>query len=265
MEASAHIELSGIAKRYSSRSGPVDAIRFVSFSVPEGGFLSILGPSGCGKSTLLSIIAGLLPPSDGTVAIEGRPVTEPRTDIGMIFQSPVLLPWRTVLDNVLFPIEILRWDRRDYRDRALQLLKITGLLEFKDRLPSVLSGGMRQRVSICRALVYDPRILLMDEPFSALDALTRDEMNLELLRIWEAERKTVVFVTHSIREAVFLSDRVLVMSMRPSVMIEDVRIDLPRPRTIELNEDVHFNQLCGQLRAAINRSHQVAGGVTEAV
>jgi NitT/TauT family transport system ATP-binding protein len=264
METPDHIVLDGIAKEYASRGGPIEAIRSICFSVPHGGFLSILGPSGCGKSTLLHIIAGLLPPSGGTVAIEGRVVTEPRRDIGMIFQAPVLLPWRSVLDNVLFPIDILGWERRVYRERALQLLEMTGLADFRDRLPSELSGGMRQRVSICRALVYDPKILLLDEPFSALDALTRDEMNLELLRIWEQDRKTVVFVTHSIREAVFLSDRVLVMSMRPSVIIEDVRIDLPRPRTVELNEDLRFNQLCAQLRAGISRSHQIVGGVTGA-
>ena len=214
--------------------GALEAIREVSFAVGEGEFVSVLGPSGCGKSTLLMMIAGVIAPTAGEIRVKDAKVTGPRRDVGVVFQSPVLLPWRTVLQNVLFPVELMRLPRAQYTGRAMELLRMAKIDEFAAALPRQLSGGMRQRVAICRALVHNPDILLMDEPFSALDAITRDEMGVELLRIWQANRKTVIFVTHSIREAAFLSDRVLVMARRPGTIIDDVAIDLPRPRQIAM-------------------------------
>jgi NitT/TauT family transport system ATP-binding protein len=235
--------------------GEVEAIRQLSFDVADGEFLSLLGPSGCGKSTLLMMIAGLIDPTAGEIRIKDAKVAGPRREVGVVFQSPVLLPWRTVLQNVLFPIELLKLPRRQYEARAMDLLRMAKIDEFSGLLPRQLSGGMRQRVAICRALVHDPSILLMDEPFSALDAITRDEMAVELQRIWQANRKTVIFVTHSIREAAFLSDRVLVMARRPATIIDELPIDLPRPRAIAVTEDEAFNRLVRHLRNAIEASH----------
>ena len=233
----------------------LEAIRNVSFDVADGEFLSLLGPSGCGKSTLLMMVAGLIDSTEGEIAVNGKAVAGPRREVGVVFQQPVLLPWRKVLDNVLFPIELLKLPRSQYEKRAMDLLAMAKIDDFAHHLPRQLSGGMRQRVSICRALIHDPRILLMDEPFSALDALTRDEMGVELLRIWQANRKTVIFVTHSIREAVLLSDRVLVMGRRPSTIVEELAIDLPRPRHIGMTEDESFNRFVRTLRKAIEASH----------
>jgi len=242
------VTLAGVGKTYASG---VEAIREVAFRVTQGEFLTLLGPSGCGKSTLLTMIAGLLAPSRGTIAVDGTEVRGPRRDVGIVFQSPVLLPWRTVLGNVLLPIEMLKLGRREWEARARDLLAMAQLGDFAAKLPHELSGGMKQRVSICRALVHDPRLLLMDEPFSALDALTRDQMGQELLRIWELDRKTVIFVTHSIREAVFLSDRVLVMTPRPATIALETEVKLPRPRTMDLQESDEFNRYVGLLRHAI--------------
>ena len=238
----------GVGKTYASG---VEAIREVAFQVAQGEFLTLLGPSGCGKSTLLTMIAGLLAPSRGTIAVDGAPVQGPRRDVGIVFQSPVLLPWRTVLGNVLLPVEMLRLGRRSWEARARDLLAMAQLTDFATKLPHELSGGMKQRVSICRALVHDPSLLLMDEPFSALDALTRDQMGQELLRIWELYRKTVIFVTHSIREAVFLSDRVLVMTPRPAAIGFEIDVKLARPRTLDMQESDEFNRYVGVLRRAI--------------
>ena len=235
--------------------GDLEAIRQLSFDVGDGEFLSVLGPSGCGKSTLLMMVAGLIDPTAGEIRIQGAKVTGPRREVGVVFQSPVLLPWRTVLQNVLFPIELLKLPRPHYRRRAMELLRMAKIDEFAGVLPRQLSGGMRQRVAICRALVHDPNILLMDEPFSALDAITRDEMAVELQRIWQANRKTVIFVTHSIREAAFLSDRVVVMGRRPATIIDELEIELPRPRPIAVTEDETFNRLVRHLRKAIEASH----------
>jgi NitT/TauT family transport system ATP-binding protein len=235
--------------------GALEAIRNVSLDVTANEFVSILGPSGCGKSTLLMMIAGVVDKSAGEISINETPVTGPRPDIGVVFQQPVLLPWRTVFDNVLFPVELLKEPRAKYTERAMQLLAMAKIDDFSGHLPRQLSGGMRQRVSICRALIRDPGILLMDEPFSALDAITRDEMGVELSRIWQANRKTVLFVTHSIREAAFLSDRVIVMSRRPATVVEKVKIDLARPRDIALMESEPFNSYVRRLRKAIEVSH----------
>jgi NitT/TauT family transport system ATP-binding protein len=249
--ADAHVVVADVSKTYELKEDAIESIRRVSFEVERGGFLSVLGPSGCGKSTLLMMLAGIIPATSGVIDIEGTPVTGPRRETSVVFQIPALFPWRTVLSNVLFPIEIFKGDRTHFHWEAIKLLEMTGLTDFKDRLPEQLSGGMAQRVSLCRALITNPELLLMDEPFSALDALTRDEMSLELQRIWEKFRKTVVFVTHSIREAVFLSDRVIVFSPRPAVIVCNVRIDLPRPRTLEIQETPEFNGYCAQIRASL--------------
>ena len=242
------VVVDGVGKTYT---GGVEAIREARFRVAPGEFLSLLGPSGCGKSTLLMMIAGLLAPSRGSIRVDGAEVQGPRRDVGIVFQSPVLLPWRTVLDNVLLPVEMLRLRRTDYERRARDLLSMAKVDDFAAKLPHELSGGMKQRVAICRALVHDPALLLMDEPFNALDALTRDQMGLELLRIWDVHKKTVVFVTHSIREAVFLSDRVLVMTPRPATIGFETDVKLPRPRTMDMQEADEFNRYVGLLRHSI--------------
>jgi NitT/TauT family transport system ATP-binding protein len=237
------IEIQNLKKIYPSKSAPILALSDVSFDVYEEEFVTIVGQSGCGKTTILKIIAGLLPKTGGTVLLDGQPVTGPRASSGIVFQQPVLFKWRSVLDNVLLPIEILRRNRGDYLQSALDLLELTELTEFKDRYPRELSGGMQQRVSICRALIHDPPVLLMDEPFGALDAMTRSEMNVELLRIWSERRKTSILITHSITEAVFLADRVIVMTPRPGMIADIVEIDLPRPRLGETRVSPRFNEL----------------------
>src|ERR1700716_4207057 len=248
---SAVLRIKAVRKFYED----LEAIRNVSFDVADGEFLSLLGPSGCGKSTLLMMVAGLIEATEGEISINGKAVSGPRSEVGVVFQQPVLLPWRKVLDNVLFPIELLKLPRAQYERRAMDLLAMAKIEDFAHHLPRQLSGGMRQRGSICRPLIHDPSILLMDEPFSALDALTRDEMGVELLRIWQANRKTVIFVTHSIREAAFLSDRVLVTGRRPATIVEEAVIDLPRPRHIAMTEDEGFNRHVRRLRKAIEASH----------
>jgi NitT/TauT family transport system ATP-binding protein len=242
------VAVAGVGKTYANG---LEAIRDVGFAVGDGEFLTLLGASGCGKSTLLAMIAGLLAPSRGRITVGGAPVAGPRPDVGIVFQAPVLLPWRTVLGNVVLPVEMRHLPRARWESRARELLGMAKLDQFAGALPHELSGGMKQRVSICRALVLDPSLLLMDEPFSALDALTRDQLGQELLRIWELHRKTVVFVTHSIREAVFLSDRVLVMGPRPATIAAEVPIKLGRPRTLAMQESEDFNRYVGLLRRAI--------------
>lgn len=229
------IEIDLVSKQYGrgADGDPVAALEDVSLAVAPGEFVSILGPSGCGKSTLLRIIAGLLQPSSGEVRIGGKLVREPQTNLGIVFQSPILMDWRTVLGNVLLQAELRGLYAATYRTRAEALLELVGLSEFRDARPYQLSGGMRQRASICRALVHDPPLLLMDEPFGALDALTREQMRLDIERLWLETRKTVVFITHSVDEAVLLSDRVVVLSPRPGRVERVISIDLPRPRGIE--------------------------------
>jgi NitT/TauT family transport system ATP-binding protein len=234
------IELAGAGKSYAALDGPVHAVEDVSLAVAEGEFVSVLGPSGCGKSTLLLMLAGLLPPSAGEIRVGGRPVTGPQTDLGIVFQSPVLLDWRTVIRNVLLQVEARGLDVAAYRPRAEALLRSVGLAGFENRYPFELSGGMRQRTAICRALIHDPPLLLMDEPFGALDALTREQMRLDIERLWLERRKTVVFVTHSITEALLLSDRVVVMSPRPGRVDGIFTVDLPRPRRLEVQESPRF-------------------------
>jgi NitT/TauT family transport system ATP-binding protein len=242
------IRVAGLDKTYATRAGPVHALDDVSFAVREGEFISVVGPSGCGKTTLLKILAGLLPASRGEVLLRGTPVDRPRKDIGVVFQTPVLLPWRTVLQNVLLPVEVQHLERATYRRRAEELLQMTGLDGFAERYPYELSGGMQQRVAIARGLVHNPAILLMDEPFGALDAMTREHMNLELQRIWQQSGKTVLFITHSIPEAVFLADRVFVMTARPGRLTEVVLVELERPRALDAMSNEAFGALVLRIR-----------------
>jgi NitT/TauT family transport system ATP-binding protein len=237
------IEVRNLTKVYPTRDKPVQALADVSFRVADGEFIAIVGHSGCGKTTILKIIAGLVPASTGSIQVRGHPVRGPLADVGMVFQHPVLLKWRTVLDNVMLPIEMLHLGVAEYRPRALDLLALAGLADFKERYPYELSGGMQQRVAICRALVHDPQLLLMDEPFAALDLMTREDMNLELLKIWSQRRKTSLLVTHSISEAVFLADRVIVMTPRPGMVADIVPVALPRPRAPETKLDPQFTEL----------------------
>ena len=229
------IRLSGVSRSFDGRSGRVEALRGIDLDIADGEFVAVLGRSGCGKSTLLRLIAGLLPVTAGEVTVADAPVAHPRPDVAMLFQRPALLPWRTVLDNVLLPVEIFGWKRAQHRERARQLLKLTGLAGFEKRLPHELSGGMQQRVSLCRSLIGEPRVMLMDEPFSALDALTREELSGELQRVHMETSATVVLVTHSIEEAVLLADRVVVLSPRPGRIRDIVDVSIPRPRTLGRN------------------------------
>jgi NitT/TauT family transport system ATP-binding protein len=249
------VSVNAVQKTYFARQSSVQAVASASLDVARGEFVALLGPSGCGKSTLLMMIAGLEQPTAGSISLADTPVAKPRRDIGIIFQDPTLLPWKSALENVLFPIRILKLPLGRYRDRAHELLKMVGLTGFEHKKPAELSGGMRQRVAICRALIHDPEILLMDEPFSALDAITRDQMNVALSEILETYRKTVIFVTHSIREAAFLSDRVLVMGGRPSTIILDLKMPFGRPRRFEIEETQEFTQVCRQLRLTIEAAH----------
>jgi NitT/TauT family transport system ATP-binding protein len=242
------IAIDGVAKTYRTADGPVESLKPLTFAIGEGEFMAIVGPSGCGKSTLLKMVAGLLPASAGSIALNGVPVNGPPDNVGIVFQSPVLLAWRTVLDNVLLQIDMRRLSRADYLPKAEALLAMTGLADFARKLPWQLSGGMQQRASICRALVHDPTVLLMDEPFGALDAMTREKMNLELQRIWYETRKTVLFITHSIPEAVFLADRVLVMSERPGTIAAIYDVGLPRPRSLAMMGDPAFVGLTQTIR-----------------
>jgi NitT/TauT family transport system ATP-binding protein len=254
------ITLERVGMTYATASGSVEALADISFGVGRGELVALVGPSGCGKSTLLRIVAGLRSATAGRVCVNERTVTRPIADVGMVFQAPVLLRWRTVLDNVLLPAELAGLDRARHRARALELLQLVGLGDFAAKLPRELSGGMQQRASLCRALLLDPPLLLMDEPFGALDAMTRDEMNLELLRVWGetrnagwAARKTILFVTHSIPEAIFLADRVLVMTPRPGRIAAEIDIELPRPRTIETRATTEFGRLSLVLYEALSQ------------
>ncbi|WP_228548566.1 ABC transporter ATP-binding protein [Alloalcanivorax profundimaris] len=240
-----------LSKVYPVRGGDIRALDNVSLDVPDGSFVAIVGASGCGKSTLLRILAALEEPSAGEVCRDGRPLTGPSREVGIVFQEHVLLPWLTVLENVMMPAELYKLPRDESLARARQLLVMSGLSGFEDRRPGDLSGGMKQRAAICRALLSDPRVLLMDEPFGALDALTREELSLELLRIWERDRKTALLITHDINEAVLLSDTVVVMSPRPGRILEVIPIDLPRPRGPDTELAPAFRELTHRIRGLI--------------
>ena len=249
---SAVVSIRGLSKQFPR--GNVTALQGIELEIAEREFVSLIGPSGCGKSTLLRIIGDLIEPSAGSVLVNGKPARQARRDrdYGIVFQDPVLYDWRTVTRNIALPLEVARWSRGRRATRVREMLDLVELGGFADHHPWQLSGGMQQRVSIARALSFDPALLLMDEPFGALDEMTRERLNMELLRIWEASKSTIVFVTHSIPEAVFLSTRVVVMSARPGRIAALVKIDLPYPRTAATREDPRFFALVTQVREALH-------------
>jgi NitT/TauT family transport system ATP-binding protein len=246
--ATAHVSLAGVTKTYVSSRGNVAALTETDLEIAPGEFVSILGPSGCGKSTLLRMVGGLDSPTSGDLRIRGQPIGGTPDGLGFVFQRDVLVDWRTILDNVLLPIEFQNLPRRASVQHAKDLLALFGLKGFENRHPWELSGGMRQRAAICRALITDPELLLMDEPFGAVDALTRDQLNVELQTIWLQSKKTVLFVTHSISEAIFLADRVAVMASRPGRIVQTVAIDFPRPRPLDVRDEPGFAQYSRQIR-----------------
>ncbi|HET7909817.1 MAG TPA: ABC transporter ATP-binding protein [Nitrospira sp.] len=244
------ISIGGVTKIFETRQGRLRALDPIDLEIRNKEFVCLIGPSGCGKSTILGMIAGLVKPTDGRLNVDGRTIEEARkaNQIGLVFQDAVLLPWRTVAENVSLPLEVLKIPRSERDTRIKAVLKLVKLEGFERRFPHELSGGMRQRLGIARALSFDPRVLLMDEPFGALDAITRDKMSIELLRIWEQQQKTVLFVTHSISEAAFLSDRVVVMTARPGRVAVIIENPLPRPRPLNIRDSAEFAALSRQLR-----------------
>ncbi|MBK0328030.1 ABC transporter ATP-binding protein [Rhodobacteraceae bacterium F11138] len=242
------IRAEGVSKIYGSETDGVVALADVDLNIDQREMVVIVGPSGCGKSTFMRILAGLTPATSGALWLGGDQVAGPRQDVGIVFQSAVLFPWRTVLENVMLPIDIQKRGRKEHMQWVKDLLLLVGLSEFENRYPSELSGGMQQRVGIARALAHDPKVLLMDEPFGALDAMTRDHMNVELQRLWAASDKTVLFITHSIPEAVFLADRVVVMTPRPGRIAEIMPIDLPRERTLDMMSSPEFGAYVRRIR-----------------
>jgi len=251
------IVVDNVTIEYYSKKSKVLAVKDVSFTVKDREFVSIVGPSGCGKSTILRAISGLILPTKGEIYIHGKLVKGPQRGIGMAFQNPNLLPWRTALKNVLLPVEILGGNIKEYERRAIELFEVVGLKGFENKYPWELSGGMQQRVSLIRALIYNPEILLLDEPFGALDALTREELNLVLQKLWMTEKKTVLFVTHDIPEAVFLADRVIVFKARPGKVIHEEYIDLPRPRTLDMKTSEEFLRYVKSIREHLGLSYKV--------
>ncbi len=250
--ALAGITLDSISHTFQGPTGPLRALRGLDLSVHSGEVVAVIGPNGCGKSTLLRLVAGLVVPTSGRVSVGDVAVREPDPRVGIVFQEPRLLPWRGVRENIEFPLELAGWDRRRAEARAEELMALVGLTRFAAARPHTLSGGLRQRAAIARALALDPSVLLLDEPFSALDALTRERLNLELLRVWEETRATIVVVTHSIAEAVLLSDRVVVMSPRPGRVVAEVAVDLPRPRTLAVLDSPELAPLAAAVRSHLS-------------
>ncbi|KAA0969040.1 ABC transporter ATP-binding protein [Aureimonas fodinaquatilis] len=248
------INIKGVSKRFDE----LLALDNINLTVRDGEFVAIVGSSGCGKSTLLRLIAGLLPTSEGIVEVNGHKVKGPADDVGIAFQTPVLLPWRSVVENVSLQLEVRKLPKAKYETELRRLIELVGLNGFEDRKPYELSGGMQQRVALCRALIHNPALLLMDEPFGALDAMTREQLNLELQRIWMETRKTIVLITHSIIEAVFLADRVVVMSPRPGRITKIIDVPVPRPRSFSGLGDPAFQAACDEVRTLMN-----ASGLTE--
>jgi NitT/TauT family transport system ATP-binding protein len=236
---------------FSAAPTPIVALDGVSLEIADGEFIAIVGPSGCGKTSLLRLLGGLIAPTTGQVRFRGDILSGPRPEIGFVFQQPTLLPWRTAIDNVMLPLEIRDMPAPERLPRARELMRMVGLAGFEGSRPRELSGGMQQRVALARALAFDPAVLLLDEPFGALDALTRERMNLELLKLWQEQRRTVLLVTHSIQEAVFLADRVLVMSPRPGRICYSIDVTLPRPRTLDVLSTAEFAALAHHVRMAI--------------
>ncbi len=245
------LRVDNVAHTFVGPSGSIDALAPVTFHVKDGAFVSLIGPSGCGKSTLLRIIAGLVAPTQGTVTLDGDVIREPQRRIGLVFQQSNLMPWRTVLDNLALPLELAGADQPALQAQAADVLDRVGLTGFGQAYPAELSGGMAQRVAIGRALIQNPDILLLDEPFGALDALTREQMQLELLRLWDSDCKTAIMVTHSITEAIFVADRVLVMGPRPGRIRADLEVPLPRPRRLAMVYAPEFGRLVQRVREAI--------------
>ena len=254
-----YIRLAGVEKTFASARGPIRALAGIDLDIAAGEFVSVLGPSGCGKSTLMKCLAALEPISAGRITLGGTPVTRPPDNLGIVFQRDVLLDWRTVQDNVLITAELRNLDPKKFEPRARELLGLFGLAEYAARYPWELSGGMRQRASICRALLVDPELLLMDEPFGALDALTRDELNVELRRMWQETHKTVVFITHSITEAVYLSDRIVVMARNPGRIEALITIDLPEARPLALRETPEFGRYSARIRELFTKMGVIKG------
>lgn len=259
-----HVAIAAVSKVYDSQAGAVHALQGVDLDIRRGEFVTLLGPSGCGKSTLLKIVAGLDTATSGAIKIGGTSLSGVADGLGMVFQRDVLLDWRTILDNVLLPIEFAGLSRGEYDRRARQLLKLFGLEGCEHRHPWELSGGMRQRAAICRALLKEPDLLLMDEPFGALDALTRDELNIELQRLWITTRKTVLFVTHSIPEAILLSDRIVVMASGPGRIVEVIDVDFARPRELMLREEPAFAAQSRRIRRIFEQQGVLHGATRSA-
>ena len=264
MTSPAVVEARGVGKVFGAGDASVNAIEGIDLTIAGGEFVSLIGPSGCGKSTLLRIVGDLTAPSSGDIQVNGKPARQARLDrdYGMVFQAPVLMDWRTVARNIELPLEIMGFAKAERARRSTELLKLVELEGFADRHPWELSGGMQQRVAIARALAFDPKLLLMDEPFGALDEMTRERMNLELMKIWRRTGTTIVFVTHSIPEAVFLSTRVVVMSPRPGRIAAILDIDLPQPRTAETREQERYFERVTAVREAL-RQHEPAEGAVE--
>ena len=242
------LSIEKLSVTYASARGKLTAIQDLSLSVTNGQFVAVLGPSGCGKSTLLNIASGLLSPSGGLVSIQGKPVTGPRPDVGIVFQQPTLLPWKSVIENVLVPVQAMGMKVSEHMERARSLIKMVRLEGFENHYPNELSGGMQQRVGIARGFMHDPQLLLMDEPFAALDAMTREHMTDELQSMWMQSGKSVLFITHSIPEAVYLADRVVVLSARPGTVVDVIEVPIPRPRTLETLSSTEFTSICNRLR-----------------
>ncbi|MBB5690369.1 NitT/TauT family transport system ATP-binding protein [Roseomonas alkaliterrae] len=256
--AAPFLQIDGVAMRYGGVEGTL-ALSGTSLDVAEGEFVAVVGPSGCGKSTLMRLVTGLWPPTEGTVIVDGREVAGPLSIAGMAFQNPTLLPWRSILDNVMLPLEVVQPHRRElrakrgsYERHARALLRLVGLEGFEAKFPWQLSGGMQQRASLCRALVHDPRLLMLDEPFGALDVFTREDLWDVLQDVWLAKKPTVVLVTHDLKEAVYLSDRVLIMSARPGRIIAERRVPYPRPRRLDLTYEAGFQAIVHELRDRIS-------------
>jgi NitT/TauT family transport system ATP-binding protein len=262
--ASPLINCQGLNKSYPVRVGePVTALKNLNIQIPTSDFVVVVGPSGCGKSTLLRLLAGLDKKTTGAIELGGTPIDGPRKDIGIVFQAPTLLAWRTALENIMLPVDVLGLDRNAHLERAEQLIAMVALKGFEKKYPWELSGGMQQRVAICRSLINQPRLLLMDEPFGALDAFTRESMNIELEKIWLTTRQTILLITHSIPEAVFLATRVAVMSPRPGTIADIVSIDLPRPRTLDMTTSPKFGDQVRQIRGILDRASGASGTSVE--
>jgi NitT/TauT family transport system ATP-binding protein len=253
------IELRGVGKLFELKEGPLTALKDVNFKVGDREFVSLIGPSGCGKSTVLRLVAGLSSPTSGEILVHGKTPDEARNErlYAFVFQNPVMFPWRSIIKNVEMPLEIIEKPLRDkYRGRAHELLELVGIKGFENARPAQLSGGMKQRAAIARALLLNPEVLLMDEPFGALDEITRDRMNLELLRIWRETSASVLFVTHSIEEAVFLSDRIVLLSTRPGTVAADIKIDISRPRTTDIKQSDETFQYSTHIRKLLAEATQ---------